>query len=62
MKQKDKPVITPGQLVNTLAGKYDGAELRPNPGLPADRMEAYRLPSIRGGWRIWPNGMRERIK
>lgn len=61
MNEDDRP-LTPSQLVNKMHGHYDGAELKPAPGITRDRLEAYQLPSIQGGWRIWPNGMKERIK
>lgn len=34
--------------------KYDGAELRPNPGLTADRFAAFELPSLVNGVRMPP--------
>jgi hypothetical protein len=41
-------------------GIYEGKELKPNPGIPDSRFEAYRLPSVRGTWRIWPDGRKEK--
>lgn len=60
MNEDDRP-LTPGQLVNKLHGTYDGAELKPVPGLTRDRLEAYTLPSIQGKYRVWPDGTRERL-
>jgi hypothetical protein len=40
---------------------YTCPELRRNPGIPAARYAAFDLPSIRGGYRIWPDGTRERL-
>jgi hypothetical protein len=42
--------------VSRMLGTYDGAELRPDPGIPASRMEAYRLPSRNGDRLEWPDG------
>lgn len=51
----------PHRTVNLLEGTYDGAELKPLPGINRERFEAYTLPSIRGAWRVWPDGTKERI-
>ena len=33
---------------------YQGAELKPHPGMPASRMYAYSLPSRMGDWLHYP--------
>jgi hypothetical protein len=35
-------------------GDYDGAELKPNPGIPPERFNAFKLPSLIGGVRVYP--------
>lgn len=35
---------------------YTGAELKTNPGIPPERMAAYRLPSRVGGRLYYPDG------
>lgn len=42
MPKKQKPA--PSQLINNMAGKYDGAELRPYCGRPG-AMDAFSKPS-----------------
>jgi len=42
-----------------LEGVYLCPELKRNPGIPASRFVAFDLPSIRGGYRIWPDGRKE---
>ena len=42
MTKKQKPA--PSQLINKMAGKYDGAELRPYCGRPG-AMDAFSKPS-----------------
>lgn len=37
-----------------LCGIYDGKELQRNPGIPASRFEAFSLPSLMGGQRVYP--------
>jgi hypothetical protein len=39
-----------------MTGKYDGKELQRNPGITEDRFEAYKLPSIVNGKRVYPRG------
>ena len=46
MKKKQKP--TPPQLINKMAGKYDGAELRHYDGRPG-AMDAFSKPSLVNG-------------
>lgn len=40
---------------------YDGAELRRNPGIPAERFAAFDLPSVFLGQRTWPDGRTEKL-
>lgn len=55
-------VLTPHNMVNKMLGTYDGAELRPLPGLTSDRFDAYRLPSRMGSLRIWRDGRTEHVE
>lgn len=51
--------LTPSVLVNKMKGSYDGAELKPLPGLMPERYEAFSLPSRMGKYRVWPDGRME---
>lgn len=42
------------ERINKMDGFYDGKELQRNPGIPASRFEAFSLPSLMGGQRIYP--------
>lgn len=46
----------------SYGGKYDGADLRPIPGLPQSRMVAFSLPSRVGNWRYHKDGRVEVIE
>lgn len=35
---------------------YQGNELKPDPGIPAERMRAFALPSRMGDWLHYPDG------
>jgi hypothetical protein len=48
--------LTPGNKIDKMTGKYDGKELQRNPGITEDRFEAYKLPSIVNGKRVYPRG------
>ena len=41
----DQSIKTPANMIDKLAGKYDGKELRPFTGRPG-AMDAYKLPSL----------------
>lgn len=59
--RQDKALVTPGRTTSKLSGLYDGAELKRNPGTPAARFKAFDLPSVALGWRIWPDGRKEKV-
>lgn len=62
--RKDGPAPesrVPARTTNIMSGVYDGAELRRNVGIEAARFEAFELPSIQLGWRVWPDGRREKL-
>jgi hypothetical protein len=42
------------QRIDKMSGFYDGKELQRNPGIPAARFEAFNLPSLMGGQRVYP--------
>jgi hypothetical protein len=46
--------LTQGNKIDKMTGKYDGKELQRNPGITEDRFEAYKLPSIVNGKRVYP--------
>jgi hypothetical protein len=48
--------LTPGNKIDKMAGDYDGKELQRNPGITEDRFEAFRLPSLINGKRVYPRG------
>lgn len=54
--------LTPHKMVNIMAGTYDGAELKPSPGITDDRFDAYRLPSRMGSMRVWRDGHTEHVE
>ena len=41
----DQSIKTPANLIDKMAGRYDGKELRPYTGRPG-AMDAYKLPSL----------------
>lgn len=62
--RKDGPAPesrVPARTTNIMSGLYDGAELRRNVGIEAARFEAFELPSIQLGWRVWPDGRKEKL-
>lgn len=61
-KQKFVGKLTPHKMVNIMAGTYDGAELKPSPGITDDRFDAYRLPSRMGSMRVWRDGRTEKVE
>lgn len=53
------PAARAGSMVvhaASVSGDYQGHELQRNPGIPADRYEAYRLPSRMGDRLHYPDG------
>lgn len=54
------PVMTPPRQL-PFAGTYDGAELKPLPGLTADRFAAFALPSRIGNSLHYPDGRVEKF-
>lgn len=40
------------------ANCYQGDELKPNPGMPPERLYAFTLPSRNGKWLHYPDGRR----
>lgn len=48
--------LVPHVLVTKFAGVYEGKELQKNPGITEDRFEAFRLPSLMNGQRVYPRG------
>jgi len=63
MTKKKPPMSAIAQPIrmDMRNGTYEGRELKQNPGIPDSRFEAFRLPSIWGGWRIWPDGRKEKL-
>lgn len=55
MDPKEFPVLRSREVARRRE-HYDGAELRPNPGLPPGRLRAYRLPSRMGDKLHYPDG------
>lgn len=53
--------LAPPRNYTGPGGTYDGAELKRNPGIPAERYAAFDLPSIQLGHRVWPDGRREKL-
>jgi hypothetical protein len=58
MTKKKPPMSAIAQPIrmDMRNGTYEGRELQRNPGIPASRFVGFDLPSIRGGYRIWPDG------
>jgi len=53
--KKYTPVITPPRQL-PFAGTYDGADLKPNPGIAPERFAAFALPSRIGNSLHFPDG------
>jgi hypothetical protein len=49
-----KTPLTPANKIDKMKGVYDGKELHRNPGITEERFEAYKLPSIVNGKRVYP--------
>lgn len=56
------PVLTPGNLVNKMAGTYDGSDLRDLPGTAPDRLAVNDIPSRMGSWLVYRDGRRVRAE
>lgn len=60
-RRLDKTGLVPAREVNVMAGLYEGKELGRNVGIGDERFEAFSLPSIFMGRRVWPDGRSEKV-
>lgn len=54
--RKKKQAIPDRICAGSVSGIYDGADLKQPPGIPDSRFVAFKLPSLRHGKRVYPEG------